>query len=163
MAVHSEGLCVTRLAEQFWCPLVVQFLTAAGIAPTQPDLLCFGLVHAQVVQFLTAAAGIVTRKQPDLLCSGLVHMQVVQFWTNVTSINPDRLPYKLNSLLPHDIRVSWMSQTAPDFNVTVSAQHKVCPCCCSLNVTQLWPCLAEAAHGWSRVCLACVRSWLQDP
>jgi tRNA U38,U39,U40 pseudouridine synthase TruA len=47
--------------------------------------------------------------------------------TNVTSIDPQRLPYKLNSLLPHDIRVCWMSQTAPDFNVTVSAKHKVWP------------------------------------
>lgn len=50
--------------------------------------------------------------------------QVVQFMTDVTSIDPQRLPYKLNSLLPHDIRVTWMSQTAPDFNVTVSALHK---------------------------------------
>lgn len=46
--------------------------------------------------------------------------------TNVTTIDPSRLPYKLNSLLPHDIRVTWMSQTAPDFNVTVTAKHKVC-------------------------------------
>ncbi len=51
--------------------------------------------------------------------------QVVQFLTNVTSIDPERLPYKLNSLLPHDIRVKWMRQTAPDFNVTVTARHKV--------------------------------------
>lgn len=54
-----------------------------------------------------------------------VQFQVVQFMTNVSSIDPQRLPYKLNSLLPHDIRVCSMSQTATDFNVTVSAQHKV--------------------------------------
>lgn len=70
--------------------------------------------------------------------------------TNVTSIDPHQLPYKLNSLLPHDIRVSWMSQTAPDFNVTVSAQHKVCPCCCSWDGTQL---SSRLAHGWHIVCL----------
>eukprot|EP00775_Hariotina_reticulata_P010074 gene10074-10229_t len=50
--------------------------------------------------------------------------QVVQFMTNSTSIDPDQLPYKLNSLLPHDIRVTRMSRTAPDFNVTVSALRK---------------------------------------
>jgi hypothetical protein len=52
-------------------------------------------------------------------------VQVVQFMTNVDSINPERMPYKLNSLLPHDIRIKWMSQTAPDFSVTVTAKHKV--------------------------------------
>lgn len=58
---------------------------------------------------------------PGLLCG----LQVVQFMTNASSIDPQRLPYKLNSLLPHDIRISWMAQTAPDFNVTVTAKHKV--------------------------------------
>lgn len=52
-------------------------------------------------------------------------VQVVQFYTNSVSIDPERLPYKLNSLLPPAIRVQWMSQTAPDFNVTVSAVRKV--------------------------------------
>lgn len=51
--------------------------------------------------------------------------QVVQFFTNSTAIDPAALPRKLNSLLPHDIRVRWMSQTAPDFSVTVSALRKV--------------------------------------
>ncbi|KAF6258703.1 pseudouridine synthase [Scenedesmus sp. NREL 46B-D3] len=50
--------------------------------------------------------------------------QVVQFFTNSSGIDPAALPYKLNSLLPPDIRVFWMSQTAPDFNVTVSALRK---------------------------------------
>jgi tRNA U38,U39,U40 pseudouridine synthase TruA len=60
-----------------------------------------------------------------LCCCVCLHLQVVQFMTDVTSIDPQKLPYKLNSLLPRDIRVTWMSQTAPDFNVTVSALHKV--------------------------------------
>lgn len=60
-----------------------------------------------------------------MLCCAVLCLQVVQFATNVTSIDTQRLPYKLNSLLPHDIRVCWMSQTAPDFSVTVSAKHKV--------------------------------------
>jgi hypothetical protein len=55
----------------------------------------------------------------------LFGVQVVQFMTNVASLDPQRFPYKLNSLLPHDIRVYWMSQTAPDFSVTASANHKV--------------------------------------
>ncbi|WIA34191.1 hypothetical protein OEZ86_012549 [Tetradesmus obliquus] len=50
--------------------------------------------------------------------------QVVQFFTNSSSIDPGKFPYKLNSLLPGDIRVFWMRQTAPDFNVTVSALRK---------------------------------------
>jgi tRNA U38,U39,U40 pseudouridine synthase TruA len=49
----------------------------------------------------------------------------VQFFTNSSSIDAAALPYKLNSLLPHDIRVFWMRQTALDFNVTVSALRKV--------------------------------------
>jgi hypothetical protein len=52
-------------------------------------------------------------------------LQVVQFFTNSSSIDSSALPYKLNSLLPHDIRIFWMRQTAPDFNVTVSALRKV--------------------------------------
>lgn len=67
--------------------------------------------------------------QTDCMCCtplfDSTNLQVVQFRTNVTSIDPERLPYKINSCLPHDIRVTWMSQTAPDFNVTVSARHKV--------------------------------------
>lgn len=51
--------------------------------------------------------------------------QVVQFMTNATAVDPARLPHKLNSLLPADIRVRAMHQTAPDFHVTVSALHKV--------------------------------------
>uniref|UniRef100_A0A383VMC2 tRNA pseudouridine synthase n=1 Tax=Tetradesmus obliquus TaxID=3088 RepID=A0A383VMC2_TETOB len=50
--------------------------------------------------------------------------QVVQFFTNSSSIDPGKFPYKLNSLLPGDIRVFWIRQTAPDFNVTVSALRK---------------------------------------
>lgn len=55
----------------------------------------------------------------------LLGVQVVQFMTNVSSLDPQRFPYKLNSLLPKDIRVYWMSKTAPDFSVTASANHKV--------------------------------------
>jgi tRNA U38,U39,U40 pseudouridine synthase TruA len=76
----------------------------------------------------------------------------VQFFTNSSSINPAALPYKLNSLLPHDIRVFWMRQTAPDFNVTVSALRKVrylqdnlsrCdPSTCLLGLTNSHPLLA---------------------
>lgn len=50
---------------------------------------------------------------------------MVHFMTNVTSIDPERLPFKLNTLLPHDIRIRWMRRTAPDFSVTVSAIDKV--------------------------------------
>jgi tRNA pseudouridine(38-40) synthase len=52
--------------------------------------------------------------------------QVVQFHTNrPEAVDPEKLPLKLNSLLPHDIRVGWMAATAPDFNVTCSASGKV--------------------------------------
>jgi tRNA U38,U39,U40 pseudouridine synthase TruA len=52
-------------------------------------------------------------------------LQVVQFHTNVANINVEKLPYRLNSLMPPDIRVMWAHQTAPDFNVTCSAREKV--------------------------------------
>ena len=52
--------------------------------------------------------------------------QVVQFRTRrPEAVDPARLPLKLNSLLPHDIRVKWMAATAPDFNVTCSATGKI--------------------------------------
>lgn len=55
--------------------------------------------------------------------------QVVQFRTHrpeaVHTIGLERLPRKLNSLLPFDIRVGWAAATAPDFNVTCSATGKV--------------------------------------
>jgi hypothetical protein len=72
-----------------------------------------------------------------LLYDDLFKQQVVQFMTNSTSIDPDQLPYKLNSLLPHDIRVIWMSRTAPDFNVTVSALRKVSDQC-RVGASQAW-------------------------
>jgi len=79
---------------------------------------------------------------PSCMCC--LYFQVVQFTTNVSSIDPQRLPFKLNSLLPHDIRVCSMSQTAPDFIVTVSAQHKV---------GTLWQCSWKQRPGlqWSSV------------
>lgn len=52
--------------------------------------------------------------------------QVVQFCTSSPEkLQPGKLPLKLNSLLPHDIRVTWVGQTAADFNVTCSAIGKV--------------------------------------
>jgi hypothetical protein len=52
--------------------------------------------------------------------------QVVQFRTAAPGrVDVGKLPSKLNSLLPHDIRVSWMAATAPDFHVTCSAAGKV--------------------------------------
>jgi hypothetical protein len=52
--------------------------------------------------------------------------QVVQFHTNKEQIDHRRVLKSLNSLLPPDIRVFWMRQTAPDFNVTCCATSKVC-------------------------------------
>lgn len=52
--------------------------------------------------------------------------QVVQFHTNKEQIDARRVLKSLNSLLPPDIRVFWMRQTAPDFNVTCCATSKVC-------------------------------------
>ncbi|KAI8477440.1 MAG: pseudouridine synthase [Monoraphidium minutum] len=52
--------------------------------------------------------------------------QVVQFRTSrPEAIDGARLPGRLNSLLPHDIRVAWVRATAPDFNVTCSATGKI--------------------------------------
>ncbi|KAF8066244.1 truA1 [Scenedesmus sp. PABB004] len=50
--------------------------------------------------------------------------QVVQFYSNAASLDPAWLPGKLNSMLPHDVRVLWAARTAPDFSVTVSALRK---------------------------------------
>jgi hypothetical protein len=53
--------------------------------------------------------------------------QVVQFRTDRPELvgDPSRLAFRLNSLLPHDIRVGWVAATAPDFNVTCTATGKV--------------------------------------
>jgi tRNA pseudouridine38-40 synthase len=52
--------------------------------------------------------------------------QVVQFRTlRPDAIDTAKLPSKLNSLLPWDVRVLDARATAPDFNVTVSATGKV--------------------------------------
>ncbi|GIL92573.1 hypothetical protein Vretifemale_20088 [Volvox reticuliferus] len=49
--------------------------------------------------------------------------QVVQFSCN-REVDVDKMPYKLNSVLPHDIRVLRVTRTAPDFSVTCSALGK---------------------------------------
>ncbi|EFJ41663.1 tRNA pseudouridine synthase, partial [Volvox carteri f. nagariensis] len=49
--------------------------------------------------------------------------QVVQFSCD-KELDVTKMPYKLNSVLPHDIRVLRMSRTAPDFSVTCSALGK---------------------------------------
>ncbi|PNH09854.1 tRNA pseudouridine synthase A 1 [Tetrabaena socialis] len=49
--------------------------------------------------------------------------QVVQFVCN-REVDSASLPYKLNALLPRDIRVLHMARTAPDFSVTCSALGK---------------------------------------
>ncbi|GLI71304.1 hypothetical protein VaNZ11_016446, partial [Volvox africanus] len=49
--------------------------------------------------------------------------QVVQFSCN-RELDFDKMPYKLNSVLPHDIRVLSITRTAPDFSVTCSALGK---------------------------------------
>lgn len=80
--------------------------------------------------------------------------QVVQFFTNVSTIDPQRLPFKLNSLLPDDIRVREMHPTAPDFVVTVSAIDKVGGSVCVLVTPDLgmqrvllwWGCRWLAHH-----------------
>lgn len=50
--------------------------------------------------------------------------QVVQFSCSRDDLDPNKLPYKLNSILPPDIRVVRMNRTAPDFSVTCSALGK---------------------------------------
>ncbi|GIL62490.1 hypothetical protein Vafri_16701 [Volvox africanus] len=49
--------------------------------------------------------------------------QVVQFSCN-RELDLDKMSYKLNSVLPHDIRVLRITRTAPDFSVTCSALGK---------------------------------------
>ncbi|KAG2492841.1 hypothetical protein HYH03_008995 [Edaphochlamys debaryana] len=49
--------------------------------------------------------------------------QVVQFCCD-REHDTSKLPYKLNALLPHDIRVLRVSRTAPDFSVTCSPLGK---------------------------------------
>ncbi|GLC49634.1 hypothetical protein PLESTB_000269700 [Pleodorina starrii] len=49
--------------------------------------------------------------------------QVVQFSCN-RELDVAKMPYKLNSVLPHDIRVLRLTRTAPDFSVTCSALGK---------------------------------------
>lgn len=75
----------------------------------------------------------------------------MQFHTNVGWISSDRLPYKLNSLLPPDVRVLEARQTAPDFNVTVSATSKVAR---SLPLLTLQPSLTRERpkHSTLRPC-----------
>ncbi|GBF88550.1 tRNA pseudouridine synthase A [Raphidocelis subcapitata] len=52
--------------------------------------------------------------------------QVVQFHTNRPDwVDLEKFPARVNSLLPHDIRISWLAATAPDFNVTCSATGKI--------------------------------------
>ena len=58
---------------------------------------------------------------------------MVQFYSDHAELDPQKMPYKLNSLLPPDVRVLSFARTAPDFIVTVSAVGKVgahakCPC-----------------------------------
>ncbi len=61
-----------------------------------------------------------------LPCTGIrLHPQVVQFSCNRDDLDPNKLPYKLNSILPPDIRVVRVNRTAPDFSVTCSALGKV--------------------------------------
>lgn len=50
--------------------------------------------------------------------------QVVQFYTNQEELRANKLPYRLNAVLPIDVRVAYATRTAPDFNVTVSAIAK---------------------------------------
>lgn len=50
--------------------------------------------------------------------------QVLQFRCN-QDLDVGKLSYRVNSLLPHDIRVLRVSRTAPDFSVTCSALGKV--------------------------------------
>ena len=49
----------------------------------------------------------------------------MQFYTHSQYLDPQRLLWRLNSLLPHDIRVLALMRTAPDFVVTCSAISKV--------------------------------------
>jgi tRNA U38,U39,U40 pseudouridine synthase TruA len=50
-------------------------------------------------------------------------LQVAQFFTD-KELQLDRLPYQINRLLPHDIRVQEAYRTAPDFNVSFSSCGK---------------------------------------
>lgn len=50
--------------------------------------------------------------------------QVVQFFVN-TLLDASKLAYKLNRLLPADVRVTAAMRTAPDFDVTCTAVGKV--------------------------------------
>lgn len=50
--------------------------------------------------------------------------QVVQFFVN-TLLDQSKLAYKLNRMLPPDIRVLHAAQTAPDFDVTCTAVGKI--------------------------------------
>ncbi len=55
----------------------------------------------------------------------MCHAQVVQFYSHQASLPAHKFPYRLNSLLPYDIRVVSLHKTAPDFHVTCSAHAKV--------------------------------------
>lgn len=57
-------------------------------------------------------------------------LQVVQFYAD-QHLESDRLIKRLNSLLPHDIRVLAAARTAPDFSATRSATGKVRSRLCS--------------------------------
>ncbi|GAX82556.1 hypothetical protein CEUSTIGMA_g9982.t1 [Chlamydomonas eustigma] len=50
--------------------------------------------------------------------------QVVQFYSDNSGLDGPGLAYKLNRLLPPDIRVVSLNKTAPDFIVTISAVSK---------------------------------------
>ncbi|KIZ05810.1 tRNA pseudouridine synthase A [Monoraphidium neglectum] len=91
--------------------------------------------HAPTVQLhLERALTTVLREPRETLCviaagrtDAGVHAagQVVQFRTNrPRAVDPARLPKRLNSLLPHNIRVSGAAATAPDFLVTSCATGK---------------------------------------
>ena len=66
-------------------------------------------------------------------CHMLMHVvppvppQVVQFFSDHL-LDLVRFPYRLNSLLPMDVRAVDMHATAPDFSVTISALTKVRTC-----------------------------------
>ena len=61
---------------------------------------------------------------PSLLPLPPTPHQVVQFYSN-RELDPAKLPYRLNALLPFDVRARELRQTAPDFIVTASARAKV--------------------------------------
>ena len=56
----------------------------------------------------------------------LTHAQVVQFYSDHDQLQQDAagLVYKLNRLMPPDVRVKRLSRTAPDFVCTISATAK---------------------------------------